>query len=591
MMRAHFLQGRHWQLLAASFCFLFGVAFTLNIHPIGDGLWFWYAALMRSGQHLYADMHLPLQPLFVLLTMWSQELLGKGWLASKVLAFAQLAAYCIGLYLIDGLLPWKDWQKGILIISVFGMTMTALYFRFDDYHITGYCFEVYSIYLLLRLREENAVSSAAIMGALAGLSMSNRLNDGAALFAACGFALLFFVPRRKFVALCAFCGSALVALLCVILLTRDSIRDWANYSIFRAAAIKGGTGSVLMAPLTFPRRMFTELHHNTAFHHHLLSVLLLAVFFILMQRVGRRPDGSFRVWRIALGFCVLAGAFALSYRHISRGDPLEPLATLGVVVSSGLCLWVVWRLFRVLFLTRPAGWSPRELLLLFPILQILAGAMTSGKSILEVYPAVAVLLLVMPFSFPVRIWGGPQRAAFVAVAAVIACSSLMAKAIYPYHWHHFQDRAMFVDRTWYRHPVYGEIYIERDQLQLMKDMCAKMDVDGHPTEVLAITNPYPNWFCDVPPWHGYVQLWYDTTSKETIDRLIGELQTAPPKWIVYQRAEDTMEAHETVFLKGQALPHRALDKLIVDRIKDQTWQVAGSQEFEGAEWIVIQTRP
>jgi hypothetical protein len=590
-MRAHFFQGRGWQLLAASFCFLFGVAFTLNIHPIGDGLWFWYAALMRGGQHLYADMHLPLQPLFVLLTMWTQELLGKGWLASKVLAFAQLLIYCVGLYLVNSLLNWKDWQKAILILSVFGMTMAALYFRFDDYHITGYCFEVYSIYLLLCLREQTAVPIAAILGVFAGLSTSNRLNDGAALGAACGVALLFFVPRRKSLAIFTFCGCAIVALLGVILLTGDSVHDWATYSIVRAAAIKGGTGSVLLAPLTFPRMMFTELHHNQTFHHYLFSILLLVLFLLLMRQVGRRLDGSFRMGRIFLGVSVLVGAFAISYQHISRGDPLEPLATLGVVVSFGLNLWVVWRLFRMLFFTRPVNWSPRELLLLVPSLQILAGAMTSGKSILEVYPAVAILLLVMPVALPTRMWGGAQKTAFLAVAATIACSALLAKAIYPYHWHHFNDRTFFVDRTWYRHPVYGEIYIERDQLQLMKSMCAKLDLDGPPTEVLSITNPYPNWFCDVPPWHGYVQLWYDTTSKQTIDRLIGELQTAPPKWIVYQRAEDTMEKNERVFLKGQPLPHRALDKMILDHIAEGTWHVAGSAEFQDAEWVVIQTRP
>jgi hypothetical protein len=591
MTETSFLRNRRWQVLAATFCFLFGVAFTLNIHPIGDGLWFWYAALMRSGQRLYADMHLPLQPLFVLLTVWMQELLGKGWLASKVLAFVQLLAYCVGLYLINGQLHWKDWQKGILIAAVFGMTMAALYFRFDDYHITGYCFEVYSVYLLLRLREENAIRIAAVLGVLAGLSTSNRLNDGAALVAASGLAMLFFVPRGKRLALTAFCCTTVVSLLGVILLTGDSVHEWAMDSIFRAAAIKGGTGSVLLAPLTFPRRMFTELHHNEAFHHHLLSIFLLAVFFVAMRQIGRRPDGSFRVWGIVLGAALLAGAFALSYHHLRRGDPLEPLATLGVLVSFGLGLWVVWRIFRVLFLTRPVDWSPRELLLLFPVLQILAGAMTSGKSILEVYPAVAVLLLLMPIALPQRMWGGSQRAAFVAVAAVVACSSLMAKATYPYHWHHFNDRTVFIDRTWYRHPVYGEMYIERDQLKLMQDMCAKLDVDGPPTEVLSITNPYANWFCDVPPWHGYVQLWYDTTSKQTIDRLIGELETAPPKWIVYQRAEDTMEAHETVFLKGQPLPHRALDKLILDQLALGKWQLAGAAEFQGAEWVVIQTHP
>src|SRR5436305_2850713 len=73
----HSLRKRRWQVFAVVFCVLFGSIFILNVHPIGDGLWFWYAILLRNGQRLYADMHLPLQPLFVLLTAWTQELLGK----------------------------------------------------------------------------------------------------------------------------------------------------------------------------------------------------------------------------------------------------------------------------------------------------------------------------------------------------------------------------------------------------------------------------------------------------------------------------------------------------------------------------------
>ena len=51
-----------------------------------------------------------------------------------------------------------------------------------------------------------------------------------------------------------------------------------------------------------------------------------------------------------------------------------------------------------------------------------------------------------------------------------------------------------------------------------------------------------------------------------------------------------MVAHETVFNGGRPLPHRALDRLIMDRIAQGQWAVVGQQDFEGADWILIRTR-
>lgn len=584
------LMQRRWQLLATLFCFLFGLAFILNIHPIGDGLWFWYAVALRQGQKLYADMHLPLQPLFVLLTAWAQELLGYGWLASKVLAALQVVAYCAALFLVAGRLAWQDWQKAILIAATFGMTIAAFYSRFDDYHITGYILEVFSIYLLLRITAERAVAISVVMGTFAGFSMVNRLNDGAALFAACGFVLPFFLARRRVLAVGFFCVGAAAAMLGTIALTGDSLRAWATYSIFRAAAIKGGSGSVLLAPFQLPRHMFTALHHKPELQLNLFWISLVAGLIVLTRHYGRRSDGSLLWSRAAAGGAVLLLIAYWMFHHTHSSDLLEAIASLGVLFSAGLSVWVVVRLVRVLSHKSARGWTPRELLLLVPILQVLAGAMTSGKSVLEVYAPIAVMLLVLPFSLPARVWGWPQKSGYIAALAAIAIAAFVVKTENPYNWQHFRDRALFVDRTWYQHPVYGPIYIEKDQLELMLAMCAKMNADGPPQELLSITNPYANWFCNVPPWHGYVQTWYDTTSKATIDRLDDELATAPPKWIVYQRAEDSMDAQEDYFLSGREAPHRALDRLILSRIAQGRWSLVGTQDFYGADWMVIRTR-
>jgi hypothetical protein len=58
----------HFQNIAFGFCVLFGSAVIANTEPANDGVWFWRSFFVRRGKHLYADMHLPLQPLYVLET-------------------------------------------------------------------------------------------------------------------------------------------------------------------------------------------------------------------------------------------------------------------------------------------------------------------------------------------------------------------------------------------------------------------------------------------------------------------------------------------------------------------------------------------
>ena len=588
------LKARRWQMLSVSACFVFGILSILNIHSLNEGLWFWYARLISGGHRLYADMHLPLQPLFVLLNVWTLELLGIGWLAFKSLAVAQLFAYCVGLLLVADLAPWKDGQKAIVIASVFGMTMGTTFFRFDDFHITSDCLELYAIYLLLRIsnevRQRNNLIQAALLGTLCGLSLTNRLNDGAALFVACGFVLLFLIPSRKILSLSIFCIAGLLTVLAVVSLTGDSIHDWALNSIIRAAAIKGGTGHALYGPFQVSLKIFYFLLTTRHMLINLIYDAILATVCVLMQRYGRRPDG--RLWgsRIAAGVAFIALTLPLVYKQALVGLPQASIATLGALISWVLAIWVLVRLLLSLSPSKPANRDPRELILLIPFLQMMGMAVTSGKSTLWGYSTVAALLILLPICSPIKLQRKWQQTAYVAVAGLIVFSALITKTANPYTWLHFTNRPLFVDRQWYRHPIYGPMYIERDQLQFVRSVCDDISKDGPPKELLSITYPYANYFCNVPPWHGYVQTWYDTSSKLTIDNLVNELQISPPQWIIYQREPDTMLLHEKVFLDGRPLPHRTLDHLIMDRIVDGKWTVVRRENFQGADWILLRTR-
>ena len=586
---------RTWQIFATLACIVYGLTSIANIHPVGDGLWFWYATFLRQGHLLYADMHLPLQPFFVLLTAGSQKVLGNGWLASKVLAVIQLVVYSVGVFLVSGFIEWKDWQKAILIISTFGLMMGTTFFRFDDFHVTGSCFEIYSVYLLLKI--DNTISvrisllMAVLLGVLSGLCLSNRLNDGAVLFAACGFILPVFVRSRKRLAFSLFCLAASITLLSIVVLTGDSLLNWALSSIVHAAAAKGGSGHALHSLLAIPFTIAERLLKSHSIRHNVIITSLIAATCVCIQQFSRRPYNRTSRFGTFFGAVFLLLLLMRFLPNARRGEPLDMMAIVGALVALGLGARALVRLVRSKLGSRSDDWEPRELLSLIPAFQLFGVALTAGKGTVWAYSTVAELILIVLLSFPEKFRQEWKKTAFLTVACWISISAFLYKTSFPYQWHHYTNQRLFAGREWYQHPVYGPMYIEKEQLQLMQSICAEINESSAPHQLLSLPFPYPNYFCNIPPWHDYVQTWYDTSSKQTIDDLMNDLQTSPPQWIVYQRALDTMQLHESVFSDGRLLPQRAIDRLIGDRIFEGTWEVVQHKEFQGADWYLIRTHP
>jgi hypothetical protein len=88
-----------------------------------------------------------------------------------------------------------------------------------------------------------------------------------------------------------------------------------------------------------------------------------------------------------------------------------------------------------------------------------------------------------------------------------------------------------------------------------------------------------------------VQTWYDTSGRRTIDALDAELEQAPPEWIVYQRALDTITLQEVTTKLKEPLVHRDLDREIMEKIVSGHWTVVQRRCFDGSDWILIRTNP
>lgn len=615
-----------WEAAAACACLAVVVTLILNIHPVGDGMWFWYAVDLRRGLHLYRDLHLPLQPLYVVLTAAFQIVFGESWLASKILPFLQGMALTLLLVRLARFVPWSAPQRAGLTVAMFLCILRPSTYRFDDYHVTSDLCTLAVFLLLLQLgvraaARERVLRVSFAMGLCCGMAAMTRLNDGASLCLAAGLSLLLLYPRRALAALTALACGTLLPWAVVLAVLRETPWSWFHWSVRGASAIKGGTGNVLLSPLLLPLHLFMSI---VTWKAPLVALFAVALWVAVgrLRRTGQHRRLPWLAEAMLWAVCLLLLAFPLVHR--TQSDlPMELLVRLATLLLLVLCgtaaTWALLTRWRVLQSTRHANAggsqsapdrypdftqasrstadqgsaaSPRAefALLVLPLLHLLGGALTAANTLPDPYLSLAMLLLILPLLVrgeQARQWAWPALANLALACFVV----LNGKIHRPYDWYVYTDGPVYRDRVWYRHPAFGPLYIEQPQLALMQSVCARITSGGTPASLLALPFPYPNYFCHLPPWQNNVQTWYDTSSAAVVHSLVLSLEQDPPQWIVYQRDLNAMIAHEVTYHHGQPLPHRALDRLIVERIQSGAWSVRYSQCDRGTHWLVVETRP
>ena len=587
------------QNLMLMFCVLFGLAMIASTQASGDGGWYWYATLLRSGKHLYRDLHLELQPLYVLETAWFLGLLGKGWIVSKAPAVLHLVAYCAGLLLLVRRSNLSDGEKAVVLGCGFFVSICFEAYRFDDYHVLADCFALYCLAALLRLQRASTPRAVhllgAVLGVLCGLTLTTRITDGAALLAAVAIGLVCLAPTQRLLTLFFFILASGATVAVIVGLTGDSLRDYAMYSIFHAAGSKGGTGSVLATPMHLPVNTYLWLKDRQYERviAHVFAVALAWVFLLrpLTRRRGRR-ELAMAVVGALLVFLLL--------RHIYRAfldiTLVMSLSAVSVLVGYALGLLVLARFLRWILLRQGAdAWDRREILLLVPLGQLASGSMSSGGTHLGLYGPVGLLIVLLPICSPIHFQAKWPRATLLAVAALLLCSAAHFKFNNPYSWHTYREKPLFTGREVHQHPEYGPMVIDRDLLAMIQPVCARVGEGGSGHELLSLPYSYANYFCSIPPWHDYVQTFFDTTSKETIEGLMNQLQSSPPQWIFYQRQLATLRLHEMAYNHGEPLEQRHLDEMIERKLADGSWKAVYASDYGNTQWwdnhwILIRTR-
>ncbi|MFZ3265003.1 MAG: hypothetical protein WA172_13460 [Terriglobales bacterium] len=579
--------------LTAAFCIAFGLAQIANTQLACDGGWFLYAVLHHGGTRLYRDLHLVLQPLAVLETEWWMSLVGKGWIVSKVPAVFHLVAFTTGIALVTSKSKLASIPKAIVIACVFFVGIHFEAYRFDDYHVMTDALSLFSILLLLKLDEAERLDSTwkltAALGLLSGLAITTRLTDGVALCLATALAIAYIVKTRKLVSLIVFFCITCLVLLGIVALTGDSLRDYATSTILHAAGPKGGLASVLTRPFLLLWNSLAFLAARQQFITMLYGTVAAASWTWLVAPFSRadRPRSTIKA---AIGLALLAGAVALLWPVIQNGDVIVTLSAVWVIAEYSLVFFLVYRIGLESLRARCAGLAnPKRVIFFLPFALLLAGSLSSAGYHFGLYAPIAFLILVAVVVFPTLFETRWLRSCFLVIAALMAVSGAYSKVINPASWHSYRSFPMFSHRVLAHHPTYGTMIIDDNLHGFIEGICSVVKSDGKP-ELLSIPFSYANYYCDIPPWQGFVQSFFDLSGKDVIDDMMTKLQRSPPKWILYQRQLENLAMHEKVFNNGKRLPQRDLDEFMVANVVAGRWKlVLRGQDRAGTDWLLLRT--
>lgn len=577
--------------LASLFCFFFGVLLLLNVQMATDGWWYWYAKLFLAGRSLYEDLHFNLQPFFVLETALFQVVFGESWLASKIPGVLHLALFVAGFHCIVARLPsFSSGEKSIVLISSFFVAINFEAYRFDDYHLPAHIFYLFSAVLLLQLAEPGTTQRrqgllAAGLGFLSGLTLLTRLNDGGMLLLCNGAVLLiaFHGHRQRLRLLASFLVSATATTALLLILTGAPLDIYLQQSVLEAAAIKGGHSNLVVRPLLLIRNSVETL---LMLNNWQLVVLAFGLSWSLRELVAQpAPIGGNPRWRrvFSLTVLILAVTFLTTALDDRRFVRLFNAITILVVYARVFLLLDLAGSRRADPAAPAADLAP--FLVLLPFGYYVSASLSSGGSIDSLTFPFAMALATMLLSAAL---GARQKFILVALIGLVGVSATLQKAVNPASWHGFRSPPVLADRQLIEHPLHGPMVIDDNLLQFVEEACTT--IGTRDTTLLSVPFPYLNYYCGIVPWKGYVQTFFDTSSRRSIETLATQVASDPPDFILFQEQEKNLQGHEGAYNDGLELPHRKLNRLVMQRIESGAWTVLRQREYAKTHWYLIATR-
>jgi hypothetical protein len=264
-------------------------------------------------------------------------------------------------------------------------------------------------------------------------------------------------------------------------------------------------------------------------------------------------------------------------------------------VSAAGVIWACAQLGRFAIAIARHVWSNstvtgldlRALVAAFPVALWLSGAMSTGGAHFGLYfPFALFVLTAWAVDVAPALRAPKPRTGLMLVLVSLAATGALFRWEVPYSWHGLRNSPLLKGRILVKDTGHGTMLVEQELHERMSEVCSIVKGEA----LLSLPFSFANYYCAVNPWRGFVQTFYDTSDRERIEALTALLESEPPRWVLYQRQLDNLALHERAFNGGKPLPHRDLDRLILQRVESGQWSIARRFEYGfGYDWILVQT--
>ncbi len=558
------------------FCFIFGSTLLFLVMGPGDGGWILLGAKILSGGKIYSELGFNQQPLFPIYSSLVFYLSGVNILLNK---FFYLPVVFIILYTLNKIskVIYSDIiPKNLFILAIFFCLITFEAFRFEDYHALTYCLVLLSLHVSIDyyLKRDSANDFILKQSLVCALTFFTRMNEGIALYIS---VLLVFIllPNKaklnKFIVLFfTLIFTFLVILFFELQFLKESPFPWFYNSIIKASSAKGGGDLLIKYPIFLFLNAFKFIYYKCLY----LFVLLLIIYLVSYK------------FKLNLFFSILLNSICISTIFILYNANLIITLTAFIVILN--FIFFIYAFFSVFYLKE----NTKFVLFIYPLSLFILGSLSSAGVFVGLFFPLAISIIIINFVFfgnnlPNSI-SIKLRYTFYFLLLVVFLNSLIIRVQSPYSWHSYYSSGNPYHYNIVEDTKHGYFIAPKDLIELIAPVC---EIVGRDKSLFSTPYSYANYYCDIPPWNGYVQTFFDTSTEDVISTILFKLIKSPPNFIFYQRQELNLKIHEITFNSGKSLPHRSLDEFIMKKISSGEWHIVyRSIAYPPSEWLLINTQ-
>lgn len=574
--------------LAMGFCWLLGFLLLLHVTVPNDGGWFLYAQAILKGERLYTDMQTNLQPLFPLLSIIPIYFFDNPILQKIPYSFI-FFGYVYAIFALSKNIWGNNLEKSLFVLVVTLLPLHFIAFRMDDYHVLWQLCTLYSILFSSNFLEKKITlyKYTIIQSILSTLAILTHITSGMTIVLSIFGVALYKEGFTSRLVKCIFLGMSIfcVIFLLVLLCLNESPIMWFQKTILIASQAKGN-----QSLLTKPIYLFKSAR-DLGFPSTPKEVTYF-LFFIFLIFFTKKHELHLSIPKKFFFSLFIAYIFYITLKEIISNDFIYSLTVLSILIT--FC-FLGYFILKMIALNNKEVWKPNKILITYPVFSFCFSSLSSGGSIWGLYFPAALSLITLNilrnhdnkylFEFIPSVF----RTSYQIILIIIFSQCLIEKVQIPYQWHSYTTSPLCYNIKVTTLENKGKTILENEMYDFLKPIC---EITNNSESLLSLPYSAANYYCEVPIYKNYIQTFFDTSTKETIQRLIDDLKKSPPLYILYQRQLSNLEYHERQYNNGKPLPHRELDSFIWNQLIIGNWQVVYMpRQYKGSVWYLIKTKP